>query len=179
MEQHFESEKNLIRNLSSLSLIKPSLQHGVCLNQLESTIMHIPMHLFCLYFNKSNSKRCKVDGRNSVNLIKETQIQCHMEKALMKKISLYSTWLYLVFEETLNIIKTVICPFLWMLGYVFYFGHKANRSKMLSLHTCISAYHRKFDCIFSKMTNSGCFCPVAAWVRFGHFIFAYGSTRDR
>lgn len=84
-------KKILIRNLSSLSLIKPSLQHGVCLNQLESTIMHIPMHLFCLYFNKSNSKRCKIDGRNTVNLIKERQIQCHMEKALMKKISLYST----------------------------------------------------------------------------------------
>ena len=49
-----------------------------------------------------------------------------------------------------------------MLGYVFYFGHKANRSKMLSLHTCISTYHRKFDYIFSNMTNSGCFCPVAA-----------------
>ena len=72
-------------NLSSLPLTKPSLQHGVCLNQLESTIMHIPMHLFCRYFNKSNSKRCKIDGRNTVNLIKERQIQCHMEKALMKK----------------------------------------------------------------------------------------------
>lgn len=172
-------KKILIRNLSSLSWIKPSLQHGVCLNQLESTTMHIPMHLFCRYFNKSNSKRCKIDGRNSVNLIKERKFNVTWRKLWWKKISLYSTWLYLVFEETLNIIKTFICPFLWMLGYVFYFGHKANRSKMLSLHTCISSCHLKFDYIFSKMTNPGCFCLVAAWVRFGHFIFAYGSTRDR